>query len=253
MAEKFGKWIGGALGWAISGPIGGLVGFSLGLLWDNATLRGDYDFSTGKRATDDGPRTAEHTSEGDFAVSLLVLAAAVMKADDKVLRSELTYVKSFLVQQFGEQKSADLLLVLRDLLEKSIPLGPVCRQINNHMVHAQRLQLVHFLIGIANADGRIDPKEWQVVNTIAHYLRINQKDLDSLRAMYQKDDERYYRILEISPEASDEEVKRAYRKMAMKYHPDRLGEVGEEVKNAAKDKFHQVQAAYDNIRKRRKL
>ncbi len=247
MAEKFGKWIGGALGWAFGGPIGGLVGFSLGFLWDNASLKTDFEFS-GKQE-----QAAGTSREGDFAVSLLVLAAAVMKADQRILKSELAYVKRFLLEQFGEQKAMDLLRVLKDLLDRDIALGPVCQQINRHMPHAQRLQLVHFLIGIAQADGHMDPSEWRVINTIAHYLRVNPKDLDSLKAMYQQDEERYYRILEIDKNASDEEVKRAYRKMAMKYHPDRLGDVGEEVHKAAEEKFHQVQTAYENIKKTRGL
>lgn len=247
MAEKYGKWIGGALGWAFGGPVGAVVGLGLGLLWDNATLKGEYDFKS------DRTQPGQRTREGDFAVSLLVLAAAVMKADNRILKSELSYVKTFLLQQFGEEKSKDLLRILRDLLDKDIPLKPVSTQIARHMQHPQRLQLVHFLIGIANADGNIVDSEWQVIHTIARYLNINPRDLDSLRAMYQEDDERFYRILEIEPDASDEEVKKAYRKMAMKYHPDKLGDVGEEVKAAGERKFHQVQEAYERISKQRKI
>lgn len=247
MDVKFAKWIGGALGWTLGGPIGGVVGFSLGYLWDNASLETGYDFSQSP------PLNQRKSQSGDFTLSLLVLAAAVMKADNRVLKSELAYVKAFLLQQFGEQKAVELLKILKGVLEQDIPLGPVCQQINQHMPHAQRLQLVHFLIGIARADGNIDESEWRVVDNIASYLRVNNKDLGSLKAMYQEDENRHYRILEIPKEASDDELKKAYRKMAMKYHPDRLGDVGEEVKTAAQEKFQQVQEAYDKIRKTRKL
>lgn len=239
MAKNFAKWIGGALGWAFGGPIGGLVGFSLGYLWDNATLEVAVPRDT----------SGAQTHPGDFAVSLLVLSAAVMRADDRVLKSELNYVKHFLVHQFGQSKALELLRVLKDLMQRDIPIGPVCQQITSHMNHAQRLQLVHFLLGIANADGELHDKEWDLIKSIAYQLRISQKDLDSLEAMYDRDDERWYRMLEVEPGASQEEIKSAYRKMAKKYHPDRLGDVGEDVKEAAVEKFRQVKEAYDKLKK----
>jgi DnaJ like chaperone protein len=239
MARKFAKWVGGALGWAFGGPIGGLVGFALGHLWDNATLEVSIPTDTSGR----------QTHPGDFAVSLLVLSAAVMRADNRVLKSELNYVKQFLVGQFGEAKAQELLRVLKDLLQREIPLAPVCRQIASHMSHAQRLQLIHFLLGIANADGELHDREWDLVTVIAHHLRISQKDLDSLEAMYDRDEERWYRILEIDPGSSQDEIKSAYRRMAKKYHPDRLGDVGDDVKEAAVEKFRQVKEAYDKLKK----
>ncbi len=239
MGSKYAKWLGGALGWAFGGPIGGLVGFSLGYLLQNATLE------VGPTRDPSGG----HTHQGDFAISLLVLAAEVMRADDRVLKSELNYIKRFLVAQFGEDKSVELLRVLKDLLQRDIDLAPVCRQIVGFMNHAQRLQLVHFLVGVANADGELHKKEWEVVSRIARLLMISEKDLLSLEAMYEVDTDRYYRILEIEPNANAQEIKAAYRKMAKKYHPDKLGDVGEDVKKAAEEKFRQVQQAYEKLNK----
>lgn len=239
MGSKYAKWLGGALGWAFGGPIGGLVGFSLGYLWQNATLE------VGPAKDPSGG----HTHQGDFAISLLVLAAEVMRADDRVLKSELNYIKRFLVAQFGKDKSVELLRVLKDLLQRDIDLAPVCRQIVGFMNHAQRLQLVHFLVGVANADGELHKKEWEVVSRIARLLLISEKDLLSLEAMYEVDTDRYYRILEIEPNATAQEIKVAYRKMAKKYHPDKLGDVGEDVKKAAEEKFRQVQQAYEKLNK----
>ncbi|NQV54210.1 MAG: TerB family tellurite resistance protein [Flavobacteriales bacterium] len=239
MANKYAKWLGGALGWTFGGPIGALVGFSLGYLWDNASLQ----------VVRPGDQPGNQTHAGDFAVSLLVLAAAMMKADGKVLKSELTYVKQFLVTQFGEAKSLELLRVLKDLLEKDIPLASVCHQIDAFMSHPQRLQLMHFLLGIANADGELHKTEWETAMHIARLLRISQKDLESLEAMYDMDTDRHYRILEIAKGATQQEIKTAYRKMAKKYHPDRLGDVGDDVLKAAREKFNQVQEAYDNLSK----
>jgi DnaJ like chaperone protein len=236
MAKNYGKWFGGAIGWAFGGPIGGLVGFSLGYLFDNATL-------TAVQVKD------ERSHPGDFTLSLMVLTAAVMRADERLLKSELDFVKKFVVQQYGEDMAPDVLKLLRELLKKDFNLAEVCLQIRSHLSHPERLQLMHFVVGIALSDGEFHPAEKRVIEQIASYFHISHKDLESLGAMFQLDNDRYYRILEIKPEASQEEIKIAYRKMAKKYHPDRLGDVGEDVKKAAVDKFRMVQEAYEKLSK----
>jgi DnaJ like chaperone protein len=134
-------------------------------------------------------------------------------------------------------------------LQKDVDLGPVCNQIKGSMSHARRLQLVHYLVGIANADGHIHEQEWNLLESIARRLNVNHKDLESLCAMYQVDKDRYYRILEIEKGASKEEIKKAYRKMVKKYHPDKLGDIGKDAKNTAIEKFRMVQEAYDELNK----
>ncbi len=242
MAAKVGKWFAGTLGWVLGGPIGGLIGFGIGYLWDNATLEGEV---SGQQ----GAGQFRTTGRGDFGVSLMVLSAAMMKADNRVLKSELAYVKSFLNQQYGQQASTEMLQVLKDLLTKDIPVAQVCAQIKSYMTHPQRLQLVHFLAGIANADGEIHELEWKLLKSISRLLNVSEKDLESLSAMYQVDNDRYYRILEIETGATQDQIKSAYRRMAKKYHPDKLGDIGEEARNAAVDKFTQVQEAYDKLSK----
>ena len=81
---------------------------------------------------------------------------------------------------------------------------------------------------------------------------INQNDYTSIKAMFVKDVESDYKILEISPESTDEDVKKAFRKMAVKYHPDKVGHLGSEVKSMAEEKFKMVNEAYNNIKKSRK-
>lgn len=239
MAAKLGALFGGGLGWAFGGPIGALVGAVVGYMWDSATLKGKVQNTA----------NGQGTSQGDFYISLLVLSSAMMKADKKLLKSELNYVKQFLRSQFGESQTTEMLQILKNLLQKEVDLGPVCNQIKGFMGHAQRLQLVHYLVGIANADGHIHEKEWELLESIARRLNVNHKDLESLYAMYQVDNDRYYRILEIEKGATKEEIKKAYRKMVKKYHPDKLGDIGEEAKKTAIDKFRMVQEAYDELNK----
>jgi DnaJ like chaperone protein len=84
-------------------------------------------------------------------------------------------------------------------------------------------------------------------------LGISQGDYDSIKAMFVKDTESAYKILEIYPDASDQEVKAAYRKMAVKYHPDKVAHLGGKIQKVAKEKFQQLNNAYGEIKKERMM
>ncbi|NCD42610.1 MAG: molecular chaperone DjiA [Bacteroidia bacterium] len=244
---KYGKWIGGGLGWVLGGPIGALLGFAFGSVVDGMQS-GTYAAQHSGSGTHPGP-----TSGGDFAVSLVVLSAAIMKADGKVVKSELDYVKSFFIKQFGINKAEQYILLLRDVLQQEINLYEVCAQVRTNMDYSGRLQLLHYLFGIALSDGAGHQKEIDAIEIAAQYLGISAAEFRSLKAMFVKDATSAYKILEIEPTASDDEVKKAYRKMAVKYHPDKVSHLGEEVQHAAKEKFQQLNQAYESIKKERGL
>jgi DnaJ like chaperone protein len=239
---KFGKWIGGGLGWAFGGPIGALLGFALGSVIDKTVSVEEGDSYTRKQY---------QSTPNDFGASLLVLVAAVMKADGKVLKSELEYVKRFFNKQFGSARTKEHLLVLRELLKKDIPLQDVCIQIKTYTMYPARLQLMHLLFGVAAVDGEVHRSELDIIKQIAAYLGIRQADFISIRAMFVKEVDGDYKILEIDKNATNDEVKKAYRKMAVKYHPDKVSHMGEEYKEAAKQKFQKMKDAYENIKKQR--
>ncbi len=243
--SNYKKWLGGGLGWVLGGPIGGVLGFALGSMFDASDVVDDTKSSRRRKSM--------HHSTGDFTVALLVLSAAVMKSDGRTLKSELDFVKKFLTQQFGAKQAQSQVLMLKEILKQEIHLGNVCGQIKQFMPHAQRLQIVHYLFGISKADGHVHELELKTIHTIANYLGVRNADFDSLKAMYFKDTDSDYKILEIDPKASDDEVKKAYRKMAVKFHPDKVASLGEEVQKAAKEKFQKVQEAYENIKKQRGL
>ncbi len=237
--EKFAKWIAGGVGWVMLGPLGGVLGFMLGSLFEN---KGGQLFSESRQ----GP-----TTTGDFALSLLVLVAAVMKADGKVLRSELEYVKAYFVRSFGESAAGEAIMMLRDLLKQDINIREVSGQIRSRLDYSSRLQMMHFLFGIANADGRIDASELNTLRLISGYLGLSGKDTDSIMSMFVDNTEASYKILGITRDASDEDIKKAYRTMAMKYHPDKVSYLGEDFRAAANEKFQSVNEAYENIKKER--
>jgi DnaJ like chaperone protein len=232
----FSKWIGAGLGWAFGGPIGGILGFTLGAILDGVEVK-----STG----------ITRTTSGDFIVSLLVLMASVMKADGKVLKSELDYVKKYLLQSFGEEDASEALKLLKEILIKPIPLNDVCNQIRYHIDYSSRLQLIHLLFGIAKADGFISPEEVNAIEDIGRRLEINSADFVSIKSMFVSDTNWAYKVLEIDNSASKDEIKKAYRQMAVKYHPDKVAYLGDEIKKTANEKFKKVNEAYEKIKKER--
>jgi DnaJ like chaperone protein len=234
----FGKWIGSGLGWTLGGPIGALAGFVLGTLFDLS----DKSDNNAKAY-----QTGMPTTPNDYLFSLLVLVSAVLKADGKIMKSELNYIKEFFKVNFGVEGAQNALKVLQDLTRQNIPVTDVCNQIKNYMDYASRLQLIHFLFGIAASDGEIHPDELKLIRDISISLGISSADYTSIEAMMIPKTDWAYDVLEIPSAASNEEVKKAYRKMAVKYHPDKVSYLGEEVQQAANEKFKKVNEAYQLI------
>jgi DnaJ like chaperone protein len=245
---KYLKYLGGALGWAFGGPIGGILGFIMGSVAD-----------AGKEGLEDPNNSTNinNHSSNDFSVSLLVLCAAVMKADGKVVVGELDFVRDFFKRNFGEKKAEERILLLRDILKQNIPVRDVCIQIKAHIDHASRLEMLHLLFGIATADGSVANEEDELIKSIAYWLGISSYDYESIKAMFLKgsrsDITWAYKVLETNEEASTEDLKKAYRKMAVKFHPDKVSHLGVEYQKDATEKFKKVQEAWELIKKKHKI
>ena len=241
---NFSKWLGAGLGWTFGGPIGGILGYVLGSFVDGFSGNDIIDYQR--------QASTKSTRSGDFEVSLLVLAAIVIKSDGKVDKRELEFVRRTFTSMYGKERANHSFKLFKGIIEnKNISTRQVCLQIRQNMNHAARLQLLHFLFGVAKADGIVSEVEMHKIHTIAGYLYINQHDFDSIKAMFYNEVNSSYRILEIDKSASDTEVKKAYRKMVKKYHPDKLRNLGPEHVRGAEDKFRQVQKAYEHIQKER--
>ncbi|CAA6822493.1 MAG: DnaJ-like protein DjlA [uncultured Aureispira sp.] len=241
-----GKILGSIAGAAIGGFGGGLIGLLLGAVLDKLHQDGG-EIWLNKSA----PSRVEDTDPNDFIVGSILLAGAIVKADGEVDDLELSYVRSFLVEQFGTLQMDDYWHILMESINNDFDLKKTTQQIRRTTSYETRLQLIHFLFGIANADYTIDDDEIAAIKVISIHLGVEADEFESIKAMFYQAMDAYYKILEISPSARDEDVKEAYRFMLKKYHPDKLEHLGEGVKKAAGTKFLKVQEAYDNIKKER--
>ena len=247
--SNFSKWLGAGIGFVAGGPIGAVIGFVAGTVIDAYSKE---DFERDREVFQrEYRKSPQQTQSGDFEISLLVLSAIVIKADGKVDQRELDYVRSQFVGMYGKERANHAFQLFKGIMKKEISTRQVCLQIRQHMPHASRLQLLHFLFGIARADSHVSESEVEQIHKIAGYLYINDYDFESIKAMFYSSTDSAYKILEIEKSATDSEVKTAYRKMAKKYHPDKLQGLGEEHMKGAQEKFQKIQAAYDSIKKER--
>ena len=269
------KWIGATLGWSLGGPIGAIIGLAIGSLGDafadnkGGFLLGDgqknsqgqrpryeqkppkYRTKPNYRTTTDYKTEQAKTTSGDFEVSLLILASIVIKADRKQDQRELDFVRNKFVELYGKDRANNAFRLFKNISNQNISTRQVCLQIQQMMDHPSRLQLLHFLFGIAKADEMVTDDEERQIYTIAGYLNISSRDYDSIKAMFYNQSDNAYKILEIDKTATVDQIKKAYRNMAKKYHPDRVEHLGDEHKKGAEEKFKQVQKAYEQLQKER--
>lgn len=246
----YAKWIGASLGWAFGGPIGAILGLFLGSVVGGAIdpKQKKIPYNPKRKRT-----KVNHTKPGDFELSFLILSAVIIKADGKIQKSELTYVRKYFVSMYGNQRAQNAFKLFNGILKRKVSTTQVCAQIRAHMDHASRLQLIHFLFGVAKADGLVNEKEIEEIRKISGYLYVNPRDFESIKAMFYDITINAYLILEIEENTTNDEVKKAYRKMVKKHHPDKLQHLGDEHVKGAQEKFRQIQKAYETIQKKRGL
>lgn len=239
------RWIAAIIGYAFFRFPGAILGFLLGSVFENMGGK-----KRSYRTIFNQPRG--QVSPAEFELNLLSLASLVIKADGKVSQNELDYVRKYFVQAYGKEHASATFKVFNDVIKKrQISALNICTLLRQGMRYESRLQIIHFLFSVANADGHVSEPEVSEINKINGYLGINHRDFESIKAMFFSNPDRAYKILEIDNTATDTEIKKAYRTMVKKYHPDKLVHMDEVYRNGAEDKFRKVQEAYEQLQKER--
>ena len=228
------KWLWGGLGWAIGGPIGAIMGYALGSM---SSQNQNYTKTRG----------------GDFGAAMLVLFAAVMKADNQLKKTELEFVKRFFIENFGTNYTRQRMELFKKILNQKIDIQSVCHQIKNNMDLHSKIQLIHILFGLSKVDNNIHNDELNIISDIAMLIGLSKKDFNSVKAMFIEDTKSAYKILGVDSKSEDSEIKLAYRKMATKFHPDKVSHLGEDFTKIAEEKFKSINDAYQKIKKERNL
>ena len=263
------KWIGGVLGFIIYPPLGGFLGYFLGSIIDG--IAEQPDAIPGSTSNENG--NYDEGRRNSFLFSMLVLSSYIIRADGKIMHSEMEYVRNFLRTNFGEaaaQQGNEILLRLFEEAKKMDATSPfaykneirkVCSQVASNLTYSERLQLMNFLIIISKIDGHVTQEELAALYEVGAYMRIQRSDIESLLNLENNSSvsnsdyslEEAYKVLGVSPDATDEEVKKAYRKLALKHHPDRVAKLGDDVRKAAEKKFQEINSAKEKIYKARGL
>lgn len=248
--------LGAVLGYLFLGKslFGAFIGFIIGSVVDNYNRIKKQITANGGSPDDVYKYYQQHASRShnDFPTMLMALSAAVMRADGNVLKAELDYIKSFFRQQFGDRFEVAHLQELKHFVNSGeIPLERICNDIKLRTQLEVRIQLLYYLFGIAKADGHVAESEIQIIKRIADLMGVPVSDFESVKNMFYRDTNSDYKVLEIEPTATEEEIKKAYRQMAVRYHPDKVASMGEEYQKGAKERFQKVQEAYENIKKQR--
>jgi len=240
------KWFAAILGYYIFRFPGAILGFLIGSYIDSLS-------SSGTSSMFGGP-SQKNVSPADFELHLLSLCSIVIKADGQVSQRELDYVRQYFLSTYGKEKANAIFRTFNEVVKKrEISVEKICSVLAQRTRYEVRLQLLHFLFGIARCDGSISNAEADKIREIAGYLGVGRNDFESIMAMFIKSADNAYKILEIQKSATDEEVKKAYRTMAKKYHPDRVNTQDEAIKKGAEEKFKEVQKAYEEIQVERGL
>ena len=254
-----GKWIGGIVGFMAMGPLGALAGYAIGSLLENAS-------NAGNAPADGYGDTGASSYEGQrnsFLFAMLVMASYIIRADGRIMHSEMEFVRRFLRANFGEAavgQGEQILLNLfeqRKQMERSNPMAfrntihECGAQIAANLTYEQRLQMLDFLAKIAQSDGTVCQAEIDALKEVALSMGLSDKEVDSMLNLRGNSLEDAYKVLEITPDATDAEVRAAYRRLALKHHPDKVATLGEDIRRAAEEKLQEINDAKERVYKAR--
>jgi DnaJ like chaperone protein len=229
------KWFLGLFGFFIYRIPGFFIGFFIGSFIDNG-----------------GIRRVNSNVIKEFEINLLSLTSILIKSDGKISSSELQFVRNYFISIYGSDKANLLFKRFNNEVDKSnISAEKICFFYRSRTTYETRLQIMNLLFNVAKSDGNVSNYELKKLLEFSNLMKISRVDFESLKAMFIKSTNSDYKILEVDKSCTDSELKKAYRDLAKKHHPDKVQHLGEAYIKSAKEKFSRIQAAYENVKKQR--
>ena len=246
-----GKILGGTVGWSFGGPLGAVIGAAIGNHFDQNSYDSNQ-FTQQNRAN----LNQQEEKQTIFFTSIFSMLAKFAQADGTVTRSEVKTIDRFIKNELRLQGEARKLAikVFDEAKNKNNSFEEYAQQFYDNFKTEQTLVLGMFdlLLRVAAADNDFHHKEEKYIKKAKNIFNINDSQYQSIRSQYfdTADLEKYYKILECSPEADFKEVKRKYRKKAKEFHPDNVIGKGlpEEFVDFAEQEFKKINDAYEKIK-----
>lgn len=244
MARWKGKAIGAGLGWVFGGPFGAILGAVTGNIIDK-TLSGGVAIEE---------PIGNYDRSLNFVTHLVGILVSIAKADGRLNAHEINIIeRSFL--NFGFR--GDDLSFIRSLIEQTsrtdLDLDNICYEYKQYSNYEERLTLLRIIYLVAFADDVLHPNEERMINRVIEHLDIYPEDAYEIRGEFRNDQDKNYNILGIDRNTSAEDIKKAYRILSKKYHPDKVTHLGDEFAKIANDKFQTINEAYKNIRQEKRF
>jgi len=260
-----GKVVGGGIGMVFGGPLGAMLGASLGHAADVRIEEERSASQQGRGAPGQRPRRAgfaggfsqQERQQTVFFTSVFAMLGKLAKADGVVSREEIKVVERFMQQHLRLDPRARNLAINIFNRAKSDPT-PFSRYADEFAMHFQHDQnmrrfLFEMLFQMAAADGAVEEQEEAMLQDAVGRLGLEYAFYEQLKARYMPSAHPAYELLGVDGDASDQEVKKAYRAKVMEYHPDKIVSKGlpEEFLKLAEEKFKEINSAYEEIKKLR--
>lgn len=237
-------FVGAGIGLVIGGPIGALIGAAIGygLEQDDEDSASSYP-------------TSDEEKEVVVITTLCALLSHVIKADNEVHPKEMREAAKFFHEEFdyGNEELEDIKKIMKESLRNPPPLDELIDQYKSLFPPETYQEILDVLYRIAMADGHLHESEQAVLNRIAELFGISDDLHQSIKGQYVIDNDKYYKVLGLSPSANVREIKQRYRQLVKDFHPDKIIGKGlpQEFIDFANERFRTINEAYEKVRAER--
>ena len=245
-----GKIVGGTIGFALGGPLGAIAGAVFGHAFDQeqtaAPVRSGLD-----------PFSAMEKTQLAFFVSTFSMLAKLASVDGRVSTKALDTIESFAEQDLGLNiRTKEIAFdIFHTALNSPASFEDFAQQFYQHFFNRPELleMMIDILLRVGLADGACTPAQERLIQGAVHRFQINWARFEQIRSCHAPSNDSAYHILGCRREDSDEKIKSCYRRLVQTYHPDKIAGQGlpDEFTQLAREKFEEIQSAFESIKKER--